>query len=94
MRVEAMLETNNGFKIAEYDLKIRGPGDFLGVRQSGLPEFKMANLLTDADILEEARRAAYTVVKSDPELDNFENRLLKQELLRDKYAGNSGDIQG
>jgi len=94
MRVEAMLETNNGFKIAEYDLKIRGPGDFLGVRQSGLPEFKMANLLTDANILEEARRAAYTVVKSDPELDNFENRLLKQELLRDKYAGNSGDIQG
>ena len=51
-----MVETNDGFKLAEVDLQLRGPGEFFGTRQSGLPEFRVADLLRDAAILEEARR--------------------------------------
>src|SRR5512145_1609999 len=54
-RVDAMVETNDGFRIAEVDLELRGPGEFFGTRQSGLPEFRAADLIRDAAILEEAR---------------------------------------
>lgn len=57
-RLEAMLETEDGFVIAERDLKIRGPGDYFGTRQSGLPLFAIADMLRDQDILEDARRDA------------------------------------
>ena len=53
-----MISTDNGFQLAEEDLKLRGPGDFFGVRQHGLPSFKAANLLTDYQLLEAAREAA------------------------------------
>jgi ATP-dependent DNA helicase RecG len=57
-RLEAMLETEDGFVIAERDLKIRGPGDYFGTRQSGLPLFGIADMLRDEDILEDAKRDA------------------------------------
>jgi len=57
-----MLETDNGFVIAERDLKIRGPGDYFGTRQSGLPLFGIADILRDEDILEEAKRDARELV--------------------------------
>ncbi|MGH9391952.1 MAG: ATP-dependent DNA helicase RecG, partial [Vicinamibacteria bacterium] len=57
-RLEAMLETEDGFVIAERDLRIRGPGDYFGTRQSGLPLFGIADMLRDQDILEEAKRDA------------------------------------
>jgi ATP-dependent DNA helicase RecG len=80
-RVEAMVETNDGFKIAEVDLQLRGPGEFFGTRQSGLPEFRVADLLRDAALLEEARRDALTIVAADPELRAPEHRGLRQALL-------------
>ena len=80
-RVEVMVETNDGFKIAEVDLQLRGPGEFFGTRQSGLPEFRVADLLRDAALLEEARRDALTIVAADPELRAPEHRGLRQALL-------------
>ncbi len=67
-RVDAFVATNDGFRIAEADLRIRGPGDVLGTRQSGLPEFRAANLLEDAALLDQAREDAQALVERDPAL--------------------------
>ncbi len=64
-RLEVMARTADGFRIAEADLEIRGPGEFLGTRQSGLPDFRVANILRDGRILEEARQDAFAVAESD-----------------------------
>jgi ATP-dependent DNA helicase RecG len=80
-RVDVMVETNDGFKIAEADLQLRGPGEFFGTRQSGLPEFRVADLLRDVAILEEARRDALAIVAADPELRAPEHRGLRDALL-------------
>jgi ATP-dependent DNA helicase RecG len=80
-RVKAMTETNDGFRLAEVDLQLRGPGEFFGTRQSGLPEFRVADLLRDAALLEEARRDALGIVAADPELRAPEQRGLRQALL-------------
>jgi ATP-dependent DNA helicase RecG len=80
-RVSAMVETNDGFRIAEVDLQLRGPGEFFGTRQSGLPEFRAADLLRDAAVLEEARREAQAIVAEDPELRQAAHRGLRQALL-------------
>jgi ATP-dependent DNA helicase RecG len=61
-----MVETTDGFKIAERDLQIRGPGEFFGTKQSGLPSLKVANLLRDVSILESARREALSYVENSP----------------------------
>ncbi|MFN8845605.1 MAG: ATP-dependent DNA helicase RecG [Bdellovibrionales bacterium] len=81
-RVEFMEKTQDGFKIAEFDLEMRGPGEFMGRRQSGLTGFKMANLVRDLDLLLKAREAAFLVLKKDPMLNNQENQGLKKELFR------------
>jgi ATP-dependent DNA helicase RecG len=80
-RVQAMVETTDGFRIAEVDLQLRGPGEFFGTRQSGLPEFRVADLLRDASLLEEARRDAQTIIAADPELRAPEHRGLRDALL-------------
>jgi ATP-dependent DNA helicase RecG len=80
-RVGAMVATNDGFKIAEVDLQLRGPGEFFGTRQSGLPEFRAADLLRDAATLEEARREAVAIVGADPELRDAVHRALRRALL-------------
>ena len=67
-RLQAMARSTSGFEISEIDLKIRGPGDFLGTRQSGLPEFRLANIIEDHEILRTARNAAFDTVRADPEL--------------------------
>ncbi len=64
-RLHAMVETTDGFKIAETDLSIRGPGEFFGTRQHGLPALRIANIIENADILDEARREAFTLFESD-----------------------------
>ena len=79
-RVSMMEQASDGFKIAEADLELRGPGEFLGVRQSGLPEFKMANLIRDSQILQQAKTAALKVIQNDPNFIQPENRFLKQEM--------------
>ena len=80
-RIEAMTETNDGFKIAEVDLELRGPGEFFGTRQSGLPEFRVADLLRDGAVLETARREAFAVVQADPSLLAPAHRRLREALL-------------
>jgi ATP-dependent DNA helicase RecG len=80
-RIDAMVETNDGFRIAEVDLELRGPGDFFGTRQSGLPEFRVADLLRDTPLLEPARRDAQAIVAADPELRDAAHRGLRQALL-------------
>jgi len=80
-RIAAMTETNDGFRIAEVDLSVRGPGDFFGTRQSGLPEFRVADLLRDATALEEARGEAVAIVKADPRLIEPAHRPLRAALL-------------
>jgi ATP-dependent DNA helicase RecG len=81
-RLRVMEATSDGFRIAEADLEIRGPGDFLGTRQSGMPDFKIASILRDGSILEEARQAAFSLLDSDPDLQTPGNRLLRDELVR------------
>ncbi len=81
-RTQMMEQTTDGFKIAEFDLEMRGPGEFLGTRQSGLPGFQMANLVRDILILQDARKAAFDILTDDPELKQVENKRLREELLR------------
>jgi ATP-dependent DNA helicase RecG len=77
-----MEKTTDGFKIAEADLEIRGPGEFLGSRQSGLAGFKMANLVRDQKLLQEARDAAFAVFERDPDLGESDHQTLRDELVR------------
>lgn len=79
-RVSFLEKTNDGFKISEFDLEIRGPGEFLGVRQSGMPGFKLANLLRDIPILEQARSAALELFERDPKLKEHYHQDLKLQM--------------
>jgi ATP-dependent DNA helicase RecG len=81
-RTRIMEESTDGFKIAEKDLEMRGPGEFLGTRQSGLPGFQLANLVRDVEMLTLARKAAFEIFDSDARLSLKENRDLKEELFR------------
>ena len=73
-----MVKSNDGFRIAEEDLNIRGPGEFFGTRQSGMPDLKIANIIRDAALLHDARQEAFTIVKSDPDLKGYP--LLKRSV--------------
>ena len=79
-RLKAIARLSDGFDVAEEDLQIRGPGDFYGLRQSGFPEFKVADLLRDQDLLELARREAERIMREDPHLDHSDHRSLRQAL--------------
>lgn len=79
-RLAVMTQTNDGFKIAEEDLAIRGPGEFLGTRQSGLQGFKMANLVRDVEVLSQARDAAFEVIQKDPKLRNEDHKVIAEAL--------------
>ena len=79
-RVQVMVRTNNGFEIAEEDLNIRGPGEFFGTKQAGIPNFKIANILKDATLLEAAKQEAARVVAADAKLHAPEHQLLKHLL--------------
>lgn len=88
-RMQTMVRTNNGFEIAEADLKIRGPGDLAGTQQSGVLNLKIANLTTDQNILIEARNAAISLIAQDPDILLPENKslsihLMKSELERER----------
>ncbi len=85
-RIKAMTRTNDGFDLAEVDLEIRGPGEFFGTRQSGLPDFKIANILKDASLLEIAKSEANRLAKMDPNLSQPAHRVLKQ-VLQTQWTG-------
>ena len=81
-RLDALVNSNDGFVIAEEDLRIRGPGEFLGLRQWGVPEFRAANLLRDADLLEQARQEAYALLEQDPGLTMPQHQAFKAAMFR------------
>jgi ATP-dependent DNA helicase RecG len=83
-RLEVLLKSSDGFLIAEEDLKLRGPGEFYGTRQHGMPDLKIADILGDTEILKKARKEAFQLVEDDPNLKKEENRLLKIGILK-KY---------
>lgn len=85
-RAEIMEKTADGFRIAEADLELRGPGEFLGTRQSGLPGFKMANLVRDLGILQQARQAAFKMIADDPQMNHPENQRVWQLLAAKQSA--------
>lgn len=85
-RLMIMIKTSDGFRIAEEDLRIRGPGDFLGSRQSGLPDFRVGNILRDGPLLEKARELARIILKDDPALSSEKYRTLREALL-DRWSG-------
>lgn len=88
-RIKAMKASQDGFYLSEKDLEIRGPGDLAGVKQSGLPEFRLADLLRDKDLLIAARKQATKVVRNDPQLAAEENHSLRVYLqLLDKNRKN------
>ncbi len=90
-RLSVMEKTNDGFKISEEDLKLRGPGDFFGARQHGLPEMHIADLCTDVRILKEAQQAAQELISSDPELKQPENHPLRARI-DELFAQNQGSL--
>jgi len=75
-RLETMVRTNDGFEIAEVDLRLRGPGDIMGTQQSGVLNLKIADIVKDNDILKHARYYAQKILKNDPNLANQENKVL------------------
>jgi ATP-dependent DNA helicase RecG len=81
-RLEVMRSTNDGFRIAEADLEIRGPGEFLGTRQSGLPDFRVANILRDGRILEDARQDAFSYAESR----DFRDSKQIQAVLKERWG--------
>lgn len=83
-RMKVMCETNDGFVISEKDLELRGSGDFFGTMQHGLPEFKIANLFEDMEILKSVQSVAIKIMSDDPKLEKEKNRLLK-DLIKDKF---------
>jgi ATP-dependent DNA helicase RecG len=87
-RINTMVDTNDGFKIAEVDLQLRGPGDLEGTQQSGNINLRIANLATDGAIIEEARKAAIALLEEDATLDQEENAMLKYYLQHQKNSNN------
>ena len=81
-RLETMVRTNDGFEIAEVDLKLRGPGDIMGTQQSGLLELKIADLAKDGQLLQYARNAAFDLISEDADLEKPENTEIRKQLLK------------
>ncbi len=85
-RLEIMVETTDGFRIAEADLKLRGPGDLQGTQQSGVMEMKIASLVHDTELIVKTRNLAEKIIQKDPNLENSHNKLLKIQLEQIKKS--------
>nr|MDA3842735.1 ATP-dependent DNA helicase RecG [Candidatus Kapabacteria bacterium] len=88
IRLKTMEESTDGFRIAEVDMELRGPGDVLGTRQSGLPSFRFLDIIRDVDIISSAKNLADEIITDDPHLRKAKNSLLKEEYMR-KYSKDS-----
>ncbi len=86
IRLKTMVKYNDGFKIAETDLKLRGPGNIFGTEQSGFPELKHANLIEDGHIIMEAKKAAFKIIETDPHLNENSNQVVRKNLI-EHYSG-------
>ncbi len=93
-RLDIMTKTSDGFEIARRDLELRGPGDFLGKRQHGMPELNVADIFTDFETMKLAREAANIILKKDPNLSSDENRFLKIKINRMFEGVSGGNIIG
>lgn len=91
-RLSVMCSTNDGFKIAEKDLELRGPGDIQGTRQSGSLDFKLADIVKDKDLLELSKQAAEQLLEEDPDLKKGENAALREYLNQEKGGSGWGRI--
>ena len=80
-RLQTLIHNSNGFDIAEVDLKLRGPGDYLGTRQSGIPEFKFLNLVNDKEIVLEAKKEAFRLIAEDANFELEKNKKIKNKFL-------------
>ncbi len=88
LRIETMVKVSDGFKLAEVDLKLRGPGDMLGTRQSGMLKFKLADIIYDTEILNNARNSAIKILRDDPRLNNKENLPIRTEISSSSNSKN------
>jgi ATP-dependent DNA helicase RecG len=92
-RLDTMVETTDGFKIAEVDLNLRGPGEFFGTRQSGVPQFRIASLIEDGELLTLSRKEAFALVHKDPQLRAPANAPIREHFVREyKEALSFGKI--
>ncbi|MDP6636315.1 MAG: ATP-dependent DNA helicase RecG [Phycisphaerae bacterium] len=92
-RLKVLVDTNDGFQVAEEDLRIRGPGEIFGTRQHGLPELKVADLIEDFELLRLARRDAFAIVREDPGLNAPHHQQLRREVVK-AYAGKLNLLSG
>ena len=88
LRIETMVKVSDGFELAEVDLKLRGPGDMLGTRQSGMLKFKLADIIYDTEILNNARNSAIKILRDDPRLNNKENLPIRSEISSSSNSKN------
>ncbi|MFZ9012401.1 MAG: helicase-related protein, partial [Anaerohalosphaeraceae bacterium] len=88
-RLEIMTRSRDGFEIAEHDLKLRGPGELFSARQHGLPDLKIANIVEDFELLNLARRDAFSVIADDPTLTQRDHSILRQEMIH-RFGDNLG----
>jgi len=82
VRLQTMVKYLDGFKIAEIDLKLRGPGDIFGTKQAGFPELKHVDIIHDTEIIINAKKAAFSIIENDPHLEHPSNQIIKNNLLQ------------
>ncbi len=87
IRLQSIVNCKDGFKIADIDLKLRGPGDIFSTKQSGFPDLKYADLITDVNLLMEAKSSAFELIDSDPHLNLPQNKIIRKNLIK-KYSHN------
>ena len=82
VRLQTMVKHLDGFKVAEIDLKLRGPGDIFGTKQSGFPELKHIDIIHDTEIIIDAKKDAFSIIENDPHLEHQSNQVIKNNLLQ------------
>ena len=82
IRLQTMVKTNNGFEIAETDLKLRGPGDIFSTKQSGFPDLKYADIIYDAELINQTKNIAFDLINKDPSLESENNRVIRNNLIK------------
>jgi ATP-dependent DNA helicase RecG len=87
IRLQTMVRTNNGFEIAETDLKLRGPGDIFSTKQSGFPDLKYADIINDAELIVKTKNIAFDLINKDPSLELPSNIVIRKNLIK-HYSNN------